>query len=325
MTILHVDETYGGLPNSGRLSGTNGDLVGIMDVALVANGWAIEYTSGLARVYRPGTGNRFRLHMNDDSAVSGNAGLCVVRGCENASAATTLVDPFPTVALVANNAANWLKSNAVSTAARAFDIWVGTTWVIYAVNYGASANGWEVHFFGDCPPSLAGDSYNTLCFSRRITTTSSTTFYAMGGPSGGFASPLFCWARCFDGTVKSTTGWSPSVGSTSIGLLSAGNPAFLSPTLGIDTQKVSLTDSGTGAGTSVTSTGLQVRGWLPNILDPLHRSPSNTLGAGPQARDSYTNTAYNAAFVGKVVRSSNSGTTAFLVVEESDTWSPPSG
>jgi hypothetical protein len=317
MAIIHVDETYPGLPNSGRLSGTNGDLVGIMDIALVANGWSIEYSSGNARVYRPGTGNRFRLHMYDDSSASGQGYLCVVRGCENASSATSLTDPFPTVALVADNASNWIKSNANSTAARSFDIWVGTTWVIYAVNVTGATNIWDFACFGDAAPALAGDSYNTVCAVRQNTTNQATIM--ISSPSSGYTgTSKFWWARSYDGTVKSTN-CAPALNTTSFGI-SKGPQAFLGQTGGLDTQKVPLLDCGGSSGTPSATLGMFTRGWFPNLLNPLHggRNTANT-------RDTYTNTAYDPSFIGSIVCNANAATSAFFVVESSDTWSPPSG
>lgn len=319
MAIIHVDETYPGLPNSGRLSGTNGDLVGIMDIALVANGWAIEYTSGNARVYRPGTGNRFRLHMNDDSATSGNAGLCTVRGCENASSATTLTDPFPTVALVANNASNWLKSTAASTAARAFDIWVSPTWVIYAVNAIGTTDQWEWHFFGDFAPALSGDSYNTLCTVRNSATTSSGQLWSCANTYAGL-SGRYWLARSYDGTVKSTQSGPFSGFSGTIGSITNAPQAQSGATTGVDTIKVPLLDTGaTGTWPSPTI-GLPTRGWLPNIRLPLHG------GHGAiNTRDTYTDTAYNPSFIGQIITAISAPTAGFLTVETTDTWSPPSG
>lgn len=321
MAIIHVDESYPGLPNSGRLSGTNGDLVGIMDVALPLNGWAIEYTSGNARVYRPGTGNRFRMYVNDDSASSGNAGLTVVRGCENASAASLagLTDPFPTVALVAENASNWLKSTAASTAARAFDMWIGETWLIYAVNAIGTTNQWEWHFFGDFAPSLSGDAYNTLCTVRNNTSTGSGQLWSCA--PGYFGNAGRYWiARSYDGTVKSTQG-SPYLGyAGTIGVIGNAPQAQAGVTTGIDTQKVSILDTGTTTTTPSTSKGMPTRGWLPNIRFPLHggRGATNT-------RDTYTDTAYDPSYIGQIVTAGNTANAGFLTVETTDTWSPPSG
>lgn len=321
MAIIHVDETYPGLPNSGRLSGTDGDLVGIMDVALVANGWAIEYSTGNARIYRPGSGNRFRLYMNDAAAVSGSAALCLVRGCENASAASNagLTDPFPLAASVADGSSNWLKSSAVSTAARAFDIWVSPTWVIYACNVTGAANVWDFSFFGDCPSALAGDSYNTVCSVRNIASLSTAQMWASAA-TAFTASSRWWWARSYDGTVKATNASPFSGYSANIGVIPNAPQAFLGATTGVDTQKVPLIDCGATSTTPTPGIGLVTRGWLPNIRFPLHggRGTANS-------RDTYTDTAYAAGFVGTVIAASNSASGGFLVVEGSDTWSPPSG
>lgn len=288
-----------------------------MDVALPLNGWAIEYSTGNARVYRPGSGNRFRLHMNDDSATSGSATRCVVRGCENASDATTLVDPFPTVAQVANASANWNKSDAASTAARLFDIWVGETFVIYAVNWSATTNLWEVCFFGDFAPSLSGDSYNTLCTVRNTTTTGGGEVWAnsagwINTNQNGSSRVYLC--RTYDGTVKSVLGAvSGKSNQTTIGLIGANVPAAgLGPTSGIDTQIFSIYDSGVQSGTVSSSLALPIRGFLPNILSPQHGGPGSF-----NTRYNYAQTPYMAS--GKVVRGFN----GWAVIQESDDWVPP--
>lgn len=320
MTVIHVDETYPGLPNSGRLSGTNGDLVGIMDIALPLNGWSIEYSSGNARIYRPGTGNRFRLHMNDDSSVSGHPYFCTVRGCENATDATTLVDPFPTVAASSDTSAIWIKSQTADTTARSFDIYIGETWVIYVVGWRTVVNYWEFHFFGDCAPVLAGDSYATLCFVRDSTSVTAAAGYNTTVTTRG--SSRFWWARSYDGTVKSTSSGIPFAQGNSVGQTTYFAQIFLGPTTGVDTQRIGLMDTGTSSPTVVNaSLGLPLRAWLPNLLFPLH---NGIQGSGvPNARDTYSNSAYNPAFQGVIYTSSNSSTGAFVVVEASDTWTPP--
>jgi len=319
MAVIHVTEATGGLPNSGRLSGTDGDLVGIMDVALPLNGWAIEYSTGNARVYRPGTGNRFRLYMNDAAAVSGSAALTTVRGCESASAASEagLVDPFPTIAIQAATLSNWQKSSATGTTARKFDIWVGETWVIMAVNLSGATNIWDFAAFGDVAPALPGDSYNTVCFTRNLSTLVTTGM--ISSPSTGYTgTSKVWWARSYDGTVKSTNG-APALNTANFGT-AKGPQAFLGPSLGLDTQKVPLIDCGGSSGIPSTTLGMFTRGWFPNLLNPLHggRGTANT-------RDTYTDTAYDPSFIGSVMCNANVATSAFLVVETTDTWNPPSG
>lgn len=323
MAIIHVDESTPGLPNAGRLSGTNGDLVGILDIALPLNGWAIEYTSGNARVYRPGTGNRFRLHVNDDSATSGDARAAVVRGCENASNATTLTNPFPTVSQVADASANWLKSTLASTAARAFDIWVGETFVILAINTNGSANVFDLNFFGDYAPSLSAHAYNTVCSTRGSNSYTLAVRFD-GWPITSFSTlpsaPRLFGARDYGGTVNSTImGVVPLGNNSSFGFMSGTAAPLSGVTTGIDTAKTMLTDFGASSGTPDSTKSQVVAGWLPNLLYPLHsgRGAINT-------RDEYTDTAAGMA-TGVIVSASNAAGASIAVVQESDDWSPPIG
>lgn len=312
MAFVHYTEASGGLPNAGRLSGTNGDLVGIMDVVLVAAGWAIEYTSGFARVYRPATGNRFRLHMNDDSATSGAATLCVVRGCENATNATTLTDPFPQVAQVANGVCNWLKSSTANTTARTFDIYASDTWVFFAVNPAGTANVWEWHFFGDTPPLNSGDVYNTVCFVRNTSGVTPGIYTAVSSTGTGVTRIFF--TRSYDGTVKSTQG--SIVNGTGVGANTINfPPAQGGPTTKIDQEKTILADTGSQTTTMSSSLGLPKRAWLPNIWIPNHGG----FGA-LNVRDTWVNNAYNpsATFTEFSTNTNN----AFVIVEATNTWSP---
>lgn len=316
MAFVHYTEASGGLPNSGRLSGTNGDLVGILDVVLVAAGWAIEYTSGNARVYRPATGNRFRLHVNDDSAVSGNAGFAVVRGCENASAAATLIDPFPQVAQIADGSCNWIKSSAANTTARNFDIYASDTWVFYAVNFSGTSNFWEWHFFGDIPAIYSGDTYNTVCCVRNTVSTASTNMYPCCSSVNAGSQRIF-WARCYDGTVKSTQGavfgGFPAIGSNSSNFATPQN----GPSGKVDIEKIVLSDTGSQTTALTAAKALSRRGVMPNLWNPQHGG----FGA-LNVRDTWTDTVYNGSAVFSEV--STTVNSAFIVIETTNTWSPPS-
>jgi hypothetical protein len=324
LAIVHVNESTPGLPNSGRLSGTNGDLVGILDVALPLNGWAIEYSTGNARIYRPGTGNRFRLYVNDDSAVSGDARLATVRGCENASAASNagLVDPFPTSSQITDANSNWIKSSAANTTARNFDIWVGEDFVWYSPNIAGTTNVWELLFFGDIAPALAGDSYNTLVTIRNGVSGTSATWANSGNliTNSLNGSPACYLCRSYDGTVKSTRSGVMTVATQSgFGVFSPSiNASLLGPTTGVDFQKVPLMDTGSNTATVSATLCLPTRGWLPNILQPWNG------GRGAlNARDDLTSTPVMA--LGKIVAASNLTAGSIAVIQESDDWTPPSG
>lgn len=315
MAIVHLTEASASAP---RLSGTNGDLCAVLDWGLVQNGWTIDFSSGNKRCYRAATGNRFILYVEHDSATSGNAGLAVVRGAESQSGGT-LTDPFPTIALVANSNANWLVSNAASTAARNFDLYIGTTWIILAVNYTGATNTWEIHFFGDIPPTLAGDSYNTAIFNRNSTSVSSATWY--GRSVSTFTStPGWTWARSYDGTVKSSAGGPYTYTSGNWGVASNCPQPLAGPSGAVDSRVVPLCDVGATSGAGVGTVGLAVRGWLPQFREPLHNGAGGTLAT----RTTFTDTAFNPLSVFNPVRSGSATTSNFAIIQEDDHWSPPS-
>lgn len=314
MAFVHYNEASAGLPNSGRLSGTNGDLVGILDVVLVAAGWAIEFTTTNKRVYRPATGNRFRLWVQDDSSVSGAATLATVRGCESASSATSVTDAFPTSALVADGSANWLKSNAANTTARAFDIWAWDTGLIYVVNFAGTSNVWEIHFFGDCPSNISGDIYNTLIWVRNTASASASNAFT-AGTTGGGGNPRTWLCRSYDGTVKSVMAgiWAPS---TSLGNLTTLPAARAGPTGKIDRKKAVVADPGSTTGTISVTLGVAERCWIPNLWVPLHGG----MGTA-NVRDTWQDLAYNAAATFQYVSASNGA--AAIIIETSNTWAKP--
>lgn len=315
MAIVHLTEASASAP---RLSGTNGDLCLVLDWALVQNGWSIDFSSGNKRCYRPGSGNRFIMYVEHDSAISGNAGLAVVRGAES-QAAGVLTDSFPTVAQIANANCNWLVSSAASTTARNFDIYLAPTFVIMCINFGGGTNVWEVHFWGDIPPTLSGDSYNTLAFNRNSTATGSAVFYARSVSS--FAgSPSWWWARSYDGTVKSSGGAPYTYTSGAWGAASNLPLPQAGPSGAIDSRVVPVEDSGTTAGgVGSSSIGMPIRGWLPQFREPLH-SGSGT--GAVQTRTTYTDTAFNAASSFNPFRSSNTSLN-FVIIEEDNFWVPP--
>jgi len=317
VAIIHITEATGGLPNSGRLSGTDGDMVGIQDVALLLNGWAIEATNSTDRVYRAGTGNRFRLGMRDSAAVSGAATLTMVRGMENFVSASSWTDPFPTVARMADSNSNWVKSSAAGTTARNFDIYVGTTWVLMFVNFGGGTNVWEMQGYWDIPPSLSGDSYNTMVCTRNTSNFGSpTNNWTTTATSAGNTS--YAWTRTYDGTLKSPTGGPVSQSNTSFGAISNAPQAQLGPDLALDRIKVPATDAGSLTSSPSTTLSLPIRGYIPNLWAPLHGGRGSI-----NSRDTFTDTAYNPSATFRCFCIGNSGTSGFVIVEETDTWSPP--
>ena len=321
MAILHYTEATGGLPNSGRLSGTDGDLVGILDIALVANGWTIDFSTGNARIYRAASGNRFRLYVNDAAAISGDARLSVVRGCESASAASNagIVDPFPTAAKIADGSSNWIKSTTASTTARNFDIFVAPTWVAYFINFGGVTNIWDFGWFGDISPALSGDSYSTVCVVRNVATTA-TISNSLDGTASGTGNLSWNLCRSYDGTVKATTGGVWAQISGKMGTISVAPQAQLGPSTGIDRFKAVTLDTGSATTSGSSTLALPQRGYIPNIWVPLHGGRGSV-----NSRDTFTDTSYNASSAFTLFCVAAAAGSGFVIMETSDTWSPPSG
>lgn len=322
MTIIHVTEATVGAPNSGRISGTAGDLYAMLKYALPLNGWAVEYddTVNFNAVFRPATGNRFRLTIQDNAATSGSALRATVRGAENASSATSYTDPFPTVAVVTNANSNWVKSDTASTTARNFDLFVGETWVIYIVNLTGGTNIWEFHMFGDAVPALSGDSYATFC-TVRGGTAASAQCYALGLNGTSVFPNRAYWARTYDGTVKSPQAAMQYLSGSSLSSLGSYNscPAALAgPTTGIDRQKIVMADAGVTTSTPSSTLALQARAWAPNLWNPQHGGRGTV-----NSRDTFTDTAYNASAQFMAATATNGATAPFVVIETTDTWTAP--
>ena len=314
MNCIFLTEASPGAP---ALSGTNGALCAVLDWALAQKGWAVEYTATNARVYRAASGNRHRLSVRHDSALSGSAALATVRGCESATSATSLTDPFPTSSQLADNAATWLCSEAASTATRQFRMVVADTWFILRVKHG-SADNWATNVFGDMPKTRSEDVWNTLCTSHG---TGGITFAAglmvniiTAGPA---ANSVIFWARSIDGSIKSTRGMLVGSGANSMpGALSNFPSARAGYGNRIERECIAVGCCGGSAAISTTLSILK-RGFLPNSWFALHADRG-----GLTSTDTHTDTAYAAGSVFRVIPSSTSG---FHLIEETDTWSPPSG
>ena len=338
MTLYYGTNASVGAPT---LAGVNGSLCTLLDYWLVTiAGWAIEYTAANARVYRPAFGNRFRLFVLHDSATSGDARLALVRGCENASAATTagIVDPFPTVAQSANNASNWRVSNTASAVTRPYHIEVddGATgnmaFVRLAVdiNSAPGTSGVEIGWWGDEDTNYPGDTYATSICVRN-----NTNAAAIPGAGGlqlsvGLAPAatqrvFFC--RSASGAAKSTYAGIEGVGGN-VGApgMNTGLPA-LQAGYNNTVNRVAVALNCTGSATTTPSNILSLykRVFAPNLWQTaVNAAPSSS---GIVAFNTFQDPAYNVGSNFLVfnllgLANTNSGG---LIFETTDTWAKPSG
>lgn len=318
---IYLTEASSGAPT---LSGTNGTLCAVLDWALPQKGWTIEYTATNMRVYRPPSGNRFRLFVAHDSATTGDARLALLRGCESATAASLagITDPFPTVAQVPNNQSTVLVSTTASAVARGYRIIVSPTFLVLATDCAsATAASWDLAMFGDLAGTESADSYATICLVGESSSTTSITARGMGAVMGpNFSSGKVYFCRSIDATVKSSRGClygSSSTTAVTSFMNTGGAPAMRSGYAGrINREKVGATCIGS-ANTTVGGPAVMKRGWIPNVWNPLH----SNLG-GVTTADDFTDTAYASGSSFTFAAASSS---VACILETSDTWSPPSG
>lgn len=312
MTLLVLTNSS---PGATRNAGTNGDLCTLLDWALPQAGWAIEYTATNARVYRPGTGNRFRLHVRHDSAVSGAAQRALVRGCENASSATVLTDPFPLAAQVGDTASNWLVSSTADTTDRPFVIYLTETFVYYFSKFSSTAETWEMGFFGDPSPSLT-DPWGTVCSVRATASNGLAANQGIQQLVSGNLSSLTAglwWCRDITGATKSSTGILHASG-TQLGVVANTPTARAGYGNRIYREYVGVSDRASTT-TTASSLGLVKRGWMPNMWSGLHTTRGTVSDA-----DSFTDTAYNAL---ATFRIHPAALGPWVIMEDSDTWVSP--
>lgn len=316
MTLIVLTNASSGAT---RNSGTNGDLCALLDWALPQKGWAIEYTSTNARVYRPGSGNRFRLSVTHDSAVSGDARIATVRGCENASSTTVLTDPFPTVAQLSNANSNWKISSTASTVDRPFRLYVSETWFLYLTQYSSASDTWDGGFFGDLPPTYAGDSYCTLIWVRNQGAASTNTLFSNSVVStsiSNFNTGNMFMCRDITGATKSTYAMGNASG-TAIGLVANYASARAGYLNQVVREKFSANCSGSNTAIP-NSLSLPRRGYFPNIWSLLHNGRGTLNDV-----DTYSDSAYNPSASFRTLSSASAAGSANITVEETDTWSAP--
>lgn len=273
---LHVLNS--GMVGAPALSGTNGTLCAVLDWALnTIAGWQIEYTATNARIYRPQYGNRFRLYVNHDSAVSGDARLAVVRGCEDASAASNagLIDPFPTPAVLADSQSNWIVSSTANATARAYWIFIddgstsGVAWIMFRANITGNLGIWDRGRWGDFAKRFSADNYSCEVEVRSNNSATSVTTWSQYTSNSTTASSGVYFARSLDGTVKSTRGALLQYAPGGFGSWTNA-PGFGSGYLGkLDRTEVPLSDTGGNASNVFTDKGVMCRGWIPNLWNPV--------------------------------------------------------
>lgn len=320
MTLYVLTSADVGAPT---LNGVNNSMCSVVNWACVTvAGMAAEYTGTNSLVIRPANGNRFRWCFQHDSAVTGSATRCMVRLAENASDSVTYIDPAPAVAQVANNASTWLPSTTANATARAYRIYVedgatsGLAWMHMLINSNGATGVWSWGFIGDYYPALSADTYNTCVVQRNLASDGISIMSSMGSPVAGAIQTLQ-HIRSYDGTIKSSYG-GLVIPQASLGQVNELRVPGSGYGGGINHMRVPVFDRYTNTGTAGTD-ALLVRGWIPNLHNPLH----NGSDAFAPALEDFTDTAWAPGSLFRIYTQNPSPGSPWLIIEETDTYYPP--
>lgn len=210
MATYYVTSADVGAP---ALSGVNGSGITVFNYILnTIAGLSILYTGTNRAVYQMSNGDVLRCYH--DSAASGFANLMIVRAAESATGVDSLVDPYPTVALMPDANCNWIVSSTANAATRSWWALVDTTNHVFFFNVaidvaaGTAASGFRSvnKWVGDGGALLPVDNYCAFLTTRNATSGIGQSQYEMMGlPSTGL--PVMWWKRSRDGTIKSIRGY----------------------------------------------------------------------------------------------------------------------
>jgi hypothetical protein len=154
------------------LSGTTGSLVALLDAILVngygaksALGWAKSYSGTSKAAYRPASGARLYLRVQDDGPGAGSFREARIRGFETMSDVDTGTGAFPAVAQLTNGLFVRKSATADSTARVWYAIGDEAGMMLF-VQSGDVANVFVGFGFGDVLSNMTGDAYRTLIWGR---------------------------------------------------------------------------------------------------------------------------------------------------------------
>jgi hypothetical protein len=303
MTIYIKRGTDSGAPS---VDTTAGDMIELFDYCLVSTmGWTKEFSGTNKAAYRPPTGNRFYLRVDDSTGLVTN-----VRGYEAMSDVDTGTGLSPTTAQMANGLVVYKGKSTGSN--QILDNWsfFSNGLIFYLFIDGATSGGYYSRrpiIFGDFPSYKSGDAYNTVLigdtgsYSSAAVPPPNTLNAATSAAIGGHYI-----ARDYTQLGSSTACSKRSdTGGNWSAILGAGSMTYPAPIEGgLLMAPVWLQEGGNG-----------LRGLLPGLWNPLHNSP---LVHG----DTFSGVGDLSGRTFEVIGLINSGTATNgqCFIETSDTW-----
>lgn len=288
--------------------------------SLPKKGWAEVFTGTDKAVFRTVDGVAYLSVVTGTATGTASYRECIVRGAEGATDVDTLIDPFPTVAEVANTNARWRVSNTLDSTTRPWVLVADDDWLMLSIEHNTGAA--DFYIFGKYSRARSANSWPYIINTRNIENlnnegraagcsqaayvgTGGTFLHAMRSPDGVIKSPR---ASLVTESSSSTTSHTlPGVNGPPIP--NADGLIFMSP------PQVWI-NSGAGATlSSPTSCG-----FFPNLWSPMHN-----FGAAGRAvvfGDVFNASGYDpsAQFMFLGPKTDASGK---WIVELTDTWQDP--
>ena len=310
---------------TGTISGTAGSLITALDAILVTGeGWTKLYTGTNKAVYQTAGGNGFVVRVVDDGSTSaGAAREAMVRGGESATDVDTLVDPFPSTALVSDALCCWRKSDTADSTARSYWAVADDRFMVMVVRFGTL--GHDLYLFGDIEPVWSGDNYATVITVRNINNSAASGRASVNTvPDFGSSSASGVWfARTPSGLAKIDRG---AFLTTDTGLIGNTQTPTLSDYPHPETGKLHfrMLALRSNATTAVApADGATIRGCVPFMVEPI--LGTGVVGMVPY--DTWTATDYDSG--SEFIIMSEASTTvltdtnmARYVLQIAGTWNP---
>lgn len=306
MTVRFYTNTDSGAP---ALSGVAGSLNAVLKACLVdgygskaSSGWTQEFSGTNLAVFRPPSGTRMYLRVNDTGTSTAR-----IRGYETMSDVSTGDGLFPTDAQL-NGGGYLYKASSGS----------GSGWVLVAdqkrftliiapnvATVSESTGYGQGLFFGDIKSLKSGDAFHCFINAGLATDSTSSAFGSINnGPSGLSAAGGHFLARSYTqlGGAVGASKHTDAVKTANTSTLGVGGVAYPDPvTGGILVAPIYVAEAG------------NVRGVLPGVWAPLHNRP-----ASPGTTFSGSGDLVGKNFM--LLDVSSQSTSGRVALEISDTW-----
>lgn len=329
MSLRYYSSTDSGAP---VLSGLPGSFINLLDTLLDGSGiaygsklkagWSKVFSGTDKAVYLTADGVGYYRVQHDGAQGAASTREAVVRGASGATDVDTLVNPFPTVAQVADSACVWRVSDVTTSAARVWNAVATDNFIAIEIDSSASS-GWDMYVMGRYAAVDASNIWNHLVSTRAIAnnpTESQAASMGIRDPRGTYnASKLFLmrspltlnWGvRGVVSTAYANSG--SSAGSS----LSAGEDAIPGADGTIRCFAPELWANGNG---TITVSSAAHVGYIPHLWALRHGGFGTAV-----RRDVFSAPQLSSGAVLQLWGASGSGTTLSRVaVEITDTWVSP--